>query len=69
MNAITNRIPAYIERSRHDRAEDMLEFQRRFMAGLAIQRRVTQGKRKLKLVSLHATPASDNKAHKQRGAK
>lgn len=47
---ITNRIAAYKRRTAEEYAADHLEFQRRFLAGLAVQKRVTQGKRKLSLV-------------------
>jgi hypothetical protein len=47
---ITNRKAAYFIRTAHEREADALEYQRRFLAGLAVQKRVTQGKRKLSLV-------------------
>lgn len=56
MIEITNRKAAYFRRTADEREADELEYQRRYMAGLAIQRRVTQGNRKLKLISNIKTP-------------
>jgi len=58
---ITNRKAAYFIRTAHEREADALEYQRRFLAGLAVQKRVTQGKRKLSIVRTQKlnTPVSD----------
>lgn len=64
MNLTTNRIPQYVNRTRHERASDPLEFQRRFLAGLAVQKRVSQGKRKLSLVTNTQRPMAQKEAVK-----
>ena len=50
MISTTNRIAAYKRKTAELYADDPAEFQCRFMAGIAIQKRVSQGKRKLRLV-------------------
>lgn len=58
MIEITNRIAAYKRRTADEYAADSLEFQRRFLAGLAVQKRVTQGKRKLTLIKNTPRPVA-----------
>lgn len=50
MILIVNRKAAYYRRSAQERDDDPMEFQRRYMAGLAVQRRVTYGRRVLELI-------------------
>lgn len=49
LNSI-NRIAAYKRKTAELYADDPAEFQQRYMAGIAIQKRVSQGPRKLRLV-------------------
>ena len=56
MITTTNRIAAYKRKTAELYADDQMEFHQRYMAGIAIQRRVTQGSRKLKLISNIKTP-------------
>lgn len=51
MLSTTNRIAEYKRKTAELYADDMADFQCRYMAGIAIQKRVSQGKRKLRLVT------------------
>ena len=51
MILITNRKAAYFRRAADERETDDLEFQRRYMAGLAVKHRIRTGPRKLRLVT------------------
>lgn len=59
MITTTNRIAAYKRKTAEIYADDQMEFHQRYMAGIAIQRRVTQGNRKLKLISNIKTPVEN----------
>ena len=51
MIATTNRIAEYKRKTAELYADDPAEFQQRFMAGIAILKRVSQGPRKLRLIT------------------
>ena len=50
---ITNRIAIYKRKTSELYADDPMDFHCRYMSGIAIQKRVTQGKRKLSIVRTH----------------
>ena len=54
----TNRIAAYKRKTAELYADDMADFQCRYMAGIAIQKRVSQGKRKLTLIKNPQRPVA-----------
>lgn len=62
MITTTNRIAAYKRKSAEIYADDPADFQCRYMAGIAIQKRVSQGKRKLKLITNTQRPVAQKVA-------